>query len=196
MEEPGVPGEELVAVFRDDHAAEAAADAVRRMGVDPGRIRVGEEGDEVASLRAEMREEIEHTIAGPGSFGPFTKEMAKGAAAGVVLATVAGAVLALPLGLIDVGGLSLPARLVIAAVVGAAAGATLGFVLGGGLGAKGPGDKLAVERGVAVGVRLGGRERADEVVAALEEQKPIRLDVVSRRGQPIQTVTTEEEQDT
>lgn len=194
MEEGGSTGTEFVAVFRDERAAAAAADAVRRVGVDPASIRVGEERDDVVGLRGEMREEIEHTIAGPGNVGPFTKEMAKGTLAGVALASVAGALLALPLGLIPLGGLALGARLAIAAVVGAAAGATLGFVLGGGLSAKGPGDELAVERGVAVGVRLGERGQADEVAAALKEQRPIRLDVVSSDGQPIQTVTTEEEQ--
>ncbi len=195
MSERGASDDEVVAVFRDQPTAAAAADAVQRTGVEPGRIRVGEERDEVASLRGEMREEMEHTVAGPGNVGPFTKEMAKGTLAGVAAATVAGAVLALPLALIDVGGLALSARLVIAAVVGAVGGATLGFVLGGGFGAKGPDEQLAVERGVVVGVRLDGREQAEQVTAALKEQQPIRLDVVSGDGQPIQTVTTEEEQD-
>ncbi len=185
----------LIGVFRDEQAAKEAADAAAEAGVDRSRIRIGERVDQVASLRGEMSEEMGNTVAGPGNVGPFTKESTKGIAVTTPVATLVGAVLALPLALLPIpfGDLGLGLRLVIAAVVGAAAGATLGLVLGGGLAAKGPGDQLASERGVTLGISFDDTEEADRVAGALRQRQPIRLDVMRGDGTPGSTVTTEED---
>ena len=185
----------LIGVFRDERAAREAADAAAEAGVDRSRIRIGERGDQVASLRGEMSEEMGNTVAGPGNVGPFTKEASKGIAVTTPVATVAGAVLALPLALLPIpfGDLGLGVRLLIAAAVGAAAGATLGLVLGGGLAAKGPGEELAGERGVTLGISFDDTEEADRVARALSQRDPIRLDVMRDDGKPGPTVTTEED---
>ncbi len=182
----------LIGVFRDDQGARAAADAAAQAGVDRSRIRIGGRADEVGSLRGEQSEEMGNAVAGPGNVGPFTKEATKGIAFTTPVATVAGAVLALPLALLPLD-LSLVLRLVIAAAVGAAAGATLGLVMGGGLAAKGPGDELAAERGVTVGISFEDAAEAERVARALRQKDPIRLDVVRADGQPAGTVTTEED---
>ena len=185
----------LIGVFRDDREAQAAADAAAEAGIDRSRIRVGQPADEVAALRGEMSEELGHTAAGPGNVGPFTKEMTKGITVTTPLAMLAGAVLALPLALLPIpyGDLSLVARLLIAAAVGAAAGGTLGLILGGGLAAKGPGEKLAAERGVTLAISSDDPAELDRVARALRQRDPIRLDVIGADGQPAGTVTTEEE---
>lgn len=193
MNEGRGPDRRVVAVFADPAAAKSAADAVRGAGVDQTRIRVGDQSAEVAALRGEMREEMEHTMVGPGNVGPFTKEMSKGVVGGVVIGTVIGVVVCLPLALIEFADVSLPGRLLIAAIVGAFAGATLGFVMGGGLGAKGPGEPLAAERGVTVAVEASDPEEAARVADVLKEREPIRLDAMLADGQPADTVTTEED---
>ena len=186
----------LIGVFRDDEAARAAADAAAQAGIDRSRIRLGQKADEVAALRGEMSEELGNTVAGPGNVGPFTKEMTKGIRVAAPLATLAGAVLALPLAFLPLpyGDLNLVARLVIAAAVGAAAGGTLGLILGGGLAAKGPGEQLASERGVTLAISSEDPAELDRVAQALRQRDPIRLDVIGSDGQPAGTVTTEEDE--
>jgi len=185
---------DVLAVVRDERtAADVAREAARITG-SVGGIQVGIGQDQVASLRAEMREEVANTIVGPGNIGPFTKEMSKRMAWLVPVCAAVGAVVVLPLGLLPWPG-PLWVRLVIAAVVGAFAGATLGFVLGGGLGPRPPEELLAAERGVTVRIRVGSERDAERVVAAVARHDPIRIDLVTSRGEPEGALTTEEELD-
>ncbi|MGH2794060.1 MAG: hypothetical protein ACRDKG_07115 [Actinomycetota bacterium] len=151
--------------------------------------------DEVASLRSEMREEVRHTIMGPGNIGPFTKEMTKGLAKTIPAATIAGAVLLIPFAFIPVADYSLALRLVVAIAVGAAAGAVAGFVIGGGAqtSEKEPGT-MAAERGTLVVADLEEPESAARVAEAMADNA-IRVDVVTEDEVPIGDVTTEEEQE-
>jgi hypothetical protein len=186
----------IVAVFRDTEAAERAARVAEEAGVDRADITVGAADDEVASLRGEMREEINLSVTAPGNVGPFTKEMTKTMAWGVPVFTVIGALVLLPFGFIPFGDLSLPTRLVIAAVCGAFGGATYGFVAAGGV-AHGDeerpgGTSLAAERGVVVGVRAPDPALLDEVGRRLAGADPIRVDLVSDAGAPEGTVATED----
>ncbi|MDQ3758310.1 MAG: hypothetical protein M3394_10725, partial [Actinomycetota bacterium] len=137
---------QVVAVFRDEDEARRAADTLRDSGA-ASEVRVGERADAQRALRNEMQEEMEHTFAGAGNVGPFTEEMAKGASVGVAVATVFGALAALPFGLLEFGPI-LWQRLLIAAVVGAVAGATVGFVAGGGVASEAASEPLGAERGV------------------------------------------------
>src|SRR5205814_1212144 len=82
---------ELIGVYQDESTSRAAADAAVRAGAEPQSVRIDAAADDREALRSEMREESEHTIAGPGNVGPFTKEMTKGIAVGVPIATVIGA---------------------------------------------------------------------------------------------------------
>lgn len=174
---------QLVAVFHSRPAAVRAAAAARDVGASD--VRVDAAHDERLALEAEMRDEMEHTIVGPGNIGPFTKEMTKGIGAGVAMASVIGAAIALPFAMVDLFGLPLWLRVVIAAVVGGFAGATVGFMLGGGL-TPTPEKELAAEEGVVVVVTV-----ADTTAGAVERalrrmEGLIRLDAATG-GQPQST---------
>lgn len=181
--------ERVVAVFGDRESAEAAAQAAREAGA--GDVRIGNSSDEVAALRAEMREEGAEAWAGP-SFGLYTREMARSVPLWTVAAAAIGAVVALPLAfLFDAQALSL--RLVIAAAAGAVTGGTIGFIVGGGF--FGPRRKafapMAAERGVVV----GATETTGGVARDLSRHGPVRVDRVSKEGQPERTVATENDRD-
>lgn len=170
---------ELIGVFQDRQAAEEAARATGG--------RVGDGRDEQTALRAEMREEIEHT--GAGNVGPFTKEMTKGLLFGTAVGAAIGLLVGLPVGFIEFGDSTLATRLFITGGVGAAAGATMGFVVGGGWGGRvGAEKQLAGERGVTVAA-----PDTPTTVEALLEKGPIRIDRVRPDGQPVATVATEEQ---
>ena len=101
---------------------------------------------------------------------------------------------ALPFAFIPVGGVSFAARLIIALGVGPAAGGVAGLVIGGGLGAKGPAEPAAAERGASpCGSGAGTRDEAKALAGRLEGIDPIRVDLMTAFGQPLRTVATEEE---
>jgi len=176
----------LIAVFEDNQAAQAAAEAVRRAGA--GEVRVGGDRDNRTALQAEMREEMEHTSAGAGNVGPFTKEMTKGLLAGTLVGGLIGGLLGVPAAFVAFGDVSLATRLVITIGVGVAAGATFGFVMGGGLGAKGPVEQLAAERGVTLSVTTADAAVAD----ILRRHNALRVDVIEG-DQPVATVASEDD---
>jgi len=179
----------VIGVFPSEHAAEQAAAAARRAGADPHTIRIGGASDHVTSLQAEMQDELEKSLVGPGNVGPFTKEMTKAMVPGSVIGAIIGAVIALPFAAIEFGGAALWARLVIVAVVGAAVGAVVGFQLGGMFGAKRPEEPLGAERGVTVAVD----DAPPDVIGAMKALHPIRLDTIEEHGRVTGTVITEEQ---
>jgi hypothetical protein len=176
----------LVGVFGTQRQADAAVADLIRSGVDRHGIRRGDMADEVASLKAEMREELSHTTAAPGAIG--TKEMTKGLGLLTVIGAVVGALVLLPLSAVGIGGLAWWARALIVAAIGAVAGGTIGFVIGGSLATKGPADPAAAARGVVVAVD----EDSPRVVAALQAHDPVRVDRVDGAGAPVEVVDTEE----
>lgn len=184
---------EIIGVFRDERTARAAAEAAAQVTSSSMTPRVGNAEDGVASLKAEMREEMQHTTAGAGNVGPFTKEMTKGLSTGTVVGLFVGAVLALPLGFIEWMSLGLVPRLLIAAAVGATAGATVGFMAGG-FTAKGPGMPMAAERGTTVTIDVRTPEEVEAVTAAMRRHDPIRIDLTTAEGNAISTLTNEEEE--
>ncbi|MBW3651224.1 MAG: hypothetical protein KY458_11720 [Actinobacteria bacterium] len=193
MTAPGKTPDQVLGVFRDAHSARAAADAAA--GVTRRPARTDGAGDEVASLKAEMREELDQSVAGAGNVGPFTKEMTKGIAVGTIIGVIVGMALTLPAALIPlVSSVGVGLRLLIAAIVGGAAGATMGFVAGGGFGAKGPAQPLAAERGTTVAVDVSSADEAAKVAEAMRGHDPIRIDLTTAEGEPVTVVTTEEEE--
>lgn len=182
------PEPQLVAVFESRGQAVRASAAAREAGARD--VRVGDPADERLALQAEMRGEMEHTVVGPGNVGPFTREMSKGIGAGVAVATVVGALIALPFAALQTFGLPLLMRLLIAAVVGGFAGATVGFMLGGGFSPRNPEAPLAAEEGTVVVVDADGGRQSSIEAALRRVDGLIRLDVAVA-GQP---VATQEEQ--
>lgn len=187
MNEP--EGDEVLGVFQDDAQAEAAARRARAAGVDESAIHVGEGRDETTSVRAEMQEEMENSFLSPQAAVLVTKEMTKALTLAVPLGATIGAALLVPFAFFLFTEFSLLGRLAVAILTGGLAGATVGAVAGGGLGAKGPANPLAAERGVTVRVDDGRQEVAD----ALAQEDPLRLDRVSDSGVRRDTVTTQEE---
>jgi hypothetical protein len=186
----------LVAVFRDRESARAAADAVRQAGLSGVNVEIDAGQDELAAVRGEMYEEMQHTVAGANATGPLTREMQAGAIPGAVIATVVGAVIALPLGLIPLGDLGLGLRLLIAAGVGALVGALYGFFAGGAARweTEVSGKHLAAEDGVTVGAWVSGGDReAERVGELLRRYDPVRIDQVTPEGHSLRTVDSEDD---
>ncbi len=167
----------VVAVFRDRAAAERAAEAARTAADLSGeQVQIDAEADERFALRGEMREEVDHTVAGPGPVGPYTKEMTKGLLRSHLVWVPIGIVVALPLAFIPIGNTSLGFRLVLWGIVGGIAASVVALAIGGGLSARGPGKPMAVERGVTVGVTASNSEQARSVADVFASHSPIRVD--------------------
>lgn len=165
------------ATYRTSAQAKRAAEQMRRQGFSPS---VDAPEDERAVLRAEMRDEVESTVVGPGNVGPFTKSMTQGIIAGVPLAAVVGAILGALIGLIEWGfGLSTEARVVLGIAIGGFGGAVVGFMVGGfgksRMDNEGEG-RLDAEAGSIVSVHATSPEEAQRVREFLETGDPVRID--------------------
>src|SRR4051794_2052045 len=128
MRMPSTPNGTLLAVYPTREQAERAADAARAAGVPDDGVRVASRSDEVAALRAEMRDEINNSVVAPYAGVVANKEPAKTGLAATVTGAVVGAIVFLPLALVRIGNLAVGGRLLIAALVGAATGATAVYV--------------------------------------------------------------------
>lgn len=182
--------DETLGVFKDRESAAAAAERAKSAGADDSGIRVGNGADSRASLEAEMREEMEESWLSPQAALAATKESAKGMSVAIPIAAALGVLVTLPFAfIVTFGDASLWLRIAIAASIGAMGGATVGFIIGGGMAMKGPDESLAAERGVTVRVA----DARGDVVEALGEEEPIRLDTVAPSGRKTSTVSTEEE---
>jgi hypothetical protein len=179
-------GSRIVATFGTSEDARRAVEAARRAGFD---AQPGGSGDRRGAIRGEMADEVESTVAGPGSVGPFTKSMSKGLVRWVPLGALLGAVAGLLLGLIPwPGGLELGARLLLGAVIGTFAGATVGFTAGGFVRPERRGEDrrpLQAEAGSTVAVPVGSAEEAREARGLLERMGPDRIDETDAQGYPV-----------
>jgi hypothetical protein len=184
------PRTNVIGVFPTRDDAWAAAEAAQRAGARPAAIRVASRDDNVRELQAEMLEEQEQSIMGPGNVGPFTREMQRAMLPLTIIGLVSGAVIALPLAAIEFGGFTWWGRLALVAVVGGVVGAGVGFLFGGMYGARRPEEPLATERGVTVAID----DAPPSAVDALRARRPLRLDAFERHGRPLRTITTEEDE--
>lgn len=187
---------EVLATFADERSARDAATALEQAGLGGGAIRVGERGDEITSLQAEQREEMEHTFMGPGNVGPFTKEMMSWMLPAIAVGALIGAALCAPLAWLRLGpgaDIDFGVKLLVVLAVGAVTGSTIGFVAAGGRGARGPAEPLAGEAGVTMSVPAPSREAARDVAELLRERNPIRIDLTTPGGQPFETTASDGE---
>jgi hypothetical protein len=174
------------AVFTTEERARAAADALQQEF--PGEVTRDATVDRRAALRAEMRDEVEAAVVGPGNVGPFTKSMTRGIALWVPVATVIGAAVGVGLAMLPwAAGLSTVARVVTGLVIGAVAGATAGFVIGGGFRPRREeeGEELAGERGWIVGLHTDDLQVAERAERRLREAGAERVDRADARGYPV-----------
>jgi hypothetical protein len=184
-----LPRTSVIGVFPSREEARAAAAAAQRAGADPAAIRLADREDRVRVLEAEMQDEVDTSLMGPGNVGPFTKEMQRAILPLTIVGLVVGAVLALPLAAIHFADIAAWGRVLIVVVVGAAIGAVVGFQFGGAYGARRPEEKLAGERGVTIAID----DAPASAVDALRAMHPIRLDAFERNGRALRPITTDED---
>ena len=173
-----VPTRRLVAVFRDRDEAEQVAADLRRAGVHGDAVRIGDERDGVASIRSEMRDELDHST-GAERAGWFA----------VILGAVIGAVVGMPFAFIPMDDVAWWGRVLVTCGIGALAGAAVGFVAGGSLALGGPADEVAAQRGVTLAV-ADDVERARAIVLA---RRPLRLDLVEAGQLPVEPLATDDD---
>jgi hypothetical protein len=177
---------ELLVVYRSREQADAGRDALRRAGVPDGEIHIDREPDRVASLRAEMHEELTEAWVVPNAAVIYTKESARGLLTGSVIGIGIGLVLAAVAAIPDYAA-TYPTRFVVCALVAVAFGATIGMVAGAGTASKRPGQLPAAERGTLLRVERD----TPEIRRLLAELHPIRMDELAHDDLPIATVVTE-----
>lgn len=182
-----LPERELLAVFPTIARAEQARDALLARGVPPASMRIDEESDEIASLRAEMREELTHAWIVPNAAFVATKEGIKGMGVVGFIAIAIALAIAVPLAFLDFGS-TFWVRLAWFSVIAVALGGTIGFVAGGAAGTKSPAELLGAQRGTVLRVN----EDTPEIREVLLGLDPIRMDEVTDEDRPVRTVATEE----
>ena len=175
---------QLIAVYETLEQAYAAAGRARQAGA-PDAF-VGEEQDHIDSLRAEMREELEHALIAPTAALVLPKESLKGVGLLAPVGMVVGALLALPFAWID-WGVPFTTGLIIVLVCGAAMGATVAFLVGAGTAMRGRFEANAADQGVTVRVPVD----TPEIEHALDHGGVLRLDRVDSGGNPDETLATE-----
>jgi hypothetical protein len=170
---------QAVAVMRAAEDADAARRRLEQSGVAAADMRVDDDADDVASLRAEMRSELENAVVSPQAAVAWPKEGFKGMLAVGIPATAIFAVLLLPLLMWSTSDFALWVNIVLALTIGALAGGTLALVAGAAA-ARGPAEPLAAE----VGWTMRVANATPEVVDILRSFGPIRLDLVLDDGTP------------
>ena len=172
----------LLAVYRDTHHAEAAAEALKRQGA---RVIVDDPEDARQAVLAEMDAEAAESWASPGIGVLMTKNMARSALMLIVGLGAIGAPVGALVGwlLFDHSSVTWE-RLAIGAALGAVFFATVGALIGGGLGVHAPDAPLAGEAGVPVRVDAASGDAID----VLKRFEPIRVDLLEdgeRRDTPV-----------
>lgn len=179
---------DLLVVLPTHDEAEQAARALLDAGIDPADVQIDVESDRVASLRAEMHEELTEALVVPNAGVAYPKEAARGLVAGELIGVGIGVLAAFPLALIPIADTTYWVRFLIYAVVGVAFGVTVGLVAGPAAGSRRPNEPPAIERGTLLRVR----HDSPELRALLADLHPIRMDEIRRADDlPIRTVHTE-----
>jgi hypothetical protein len=193
-----------IATFSDEKAAQGAVGELRSSGVDRSAISLTPLSEHEDAERAEMRDEVEGFVAGPGV--ALTKSMSRGAAVGTVTLGLIGAFLGLLIGLLW-GGMpgarpGATQKVFIAVGIFAVMGGTIGFMLGGFLKpryrpgrdeqgefegepvspATVPEPEPETRAEMVVSVHLDDEAEFSRAVSVLEGMHPERLDVVGPEG--------------
>jgi hypothetical protein len=176
----------LLVVFPDRATAAAARAALLDHGVTPAEVRIDEALDDVASLRAEMHEELTEAWVVPNAAAVYPSGAARGLALTSLVGVVLGVLAAFPLALLDLGG-SYWTRWIVFAIVGAGFGLAVSLVVGPATGAPRPDAPPAAARGVSLRV-----DRDDtDLRRLLAGFDPVRLDQITREGDPVDTLLPE-----
>lgn len=172
----------LEITLEDDEQAQAAVESLKDAGLD-ARVTLDAEEDKRASLRGDMRDELEATVMGPGSVGPQTKAQTKGIVKWVSICGVTGAI-----ALFLVGLVAWPSTtgLLSSGAIGLTGGAVFGFVIGGFLGPRKHNEGYTeAESRPVVGVHAHDPAALDEAEKLLQGVDVARSDRVNANGRPV-----------
>lgn len=175
----------LVITVEDEDVADRVIERLADAGVPQDELVVDAEGDRGGALRRAAYAEEDRMMAGPAV--PATGPMVKGAAMGILIGSVLGGLLFLPVAALPFSDMEWAVRLVVTGLTGAVAGGAAGAVYFGSRVAEveEEGEVLASEQGVVVAVHSDDPEtaiRAEEVASTFE---PLRIDWIDRTRQPV-----------
>lgn len=179
----------VVASFVGAARARKTAEALRSRGVPDDKIVVGSGTDDAESMKAEMREEVDHSVVGP-AVSVATPEMAKGAARWTLLGGAIGLVLGLVIGAIFFSATGM----LVAAIAFAVGGVTAGFVAGGFSEPRPTEDARDRHSDARVTVGVHSDEIGDIKKAAsfFEDAGADRIDRFDAEGNPLPELTDED----
>lgn len=174
--EPDGRPDNVVAAFVDREAALAARERLVREGVDRASISIDARSDALMVADAEMRQEADGLVGGPGVVA--TESQSMGAGAGILLAGVVGAVIGAIVGALAFGTMGL----IVCAIVGAVAGAVFGGTAGGFVRSRTKENPRRSLEGyhVAIGVHSDNVEDIERAEAVLKATAPSRLERFNR----------------
>jgi hypothetical protein len=173
----------IVGTFYGQATCDEVVRVLENAGIDSSAIFVDAAGDETLVTRAEMREEVEQSLAGPG-ISLATKHQAKGAMVGTAVGTVTGAVVGLMLGAI---ALDSPSGVIISVGAFAIGGATAGFVAGG-LARPRPIERRhdrAQENRIKIGVHSDKQEDVERAQSIFDRHQADRVERFDSEGNPV-----------
>ena len=172
----------LEVTFENEALARQAVDSLKK--ADLGAVvTVDAEEDQRAVLRAEMRDELNASVMGPGPAGGLTKAQNKGVVKWVLIFSPVGALLLFVVGLWVWPS---PTGLIATAAIGATGGATLGLVIGGFLGPREHDEgRPETESGKVVGIHSQDESDIEKAMGVLREFDMVRIDRVDGAGRPM-----------
>lgn len=166
------PSDDVVVVDFDDRSdADEAVARLREAGVHDRQIEVGDRGDPRVVEEATTDPALQGT---PNQTGVAVKAgaMARGALWWMVVGGVLGAVVAVLLALVPLGGLTFWERAGIYVVIGILGGSGAGFVFGGGQEPWAREGDRPGQGGLTVAVQVADRTEADRVRTLLTSSSP------------------------
>ena len=184
--QPDAGGATAVAVMRDHSTAKAAMARLIAEGSPAADVRIDAAADDIASVRAEMRSEMDNALISPQAAIAWPKEGLKGVAFLSLLASLVVTAVLVPVAFLAAPEAPVVGKLLVAVAVGVLTGCTVALV-GGALSTKGPAEPLAAEAGVTLRVL----NPTPPVLAILEAFDPIRVDMVLADGTPTGETLTE-----
>ena len=172
----------VVAAFVDRDAALAARERLAQEGIDRKTISIDGRADALMVADAEMKQEADGLVGGPGLVA--TESQSKGAGAGILLAGVIGAVIGAIVGALAFG----TTGFIVCTIVGAVAGAVFGGTAGGFVRSRTKENPRRSLEGynVALGVHSDNVEDIERAEAVLRTTAPSRLERFNRGDSPHQ----------
>lgn len=171
----------VVASFAGHQKAKEAKHALRERGVPNEVMVLGSQTDDAESLKAEMREEVEHSVGG-GGLALHNREQFLGATKGSIVGAIVGALIGFLIGAVFLG----TTAMVIATITFAIGGFVAGGVSGGLSEPRGPEQERDVHTAArtTLGVHTDDPEHVELAIPVLEGMGADRVDRFDQQGDP------------